>query len=66
MRLALKVVMQTDGNFVDVILLYLMDLGLSSSGSNTLVYIDLCEMFYKVILNCHVLKSVFFLMFLYR
>ena len=39
MRLALKVVIQTDGDLMDVILLYLMEFGLSSSGSNTLVYI---------------------------
>jgi hypothetical protein len=57
-RIALKVVMQTDRNFVDVILLSLMEHGLSSSGSNTLVYIDLCETFYKITLNCHVPKSV--------
>jgi hypothetical protein len=59
-KLALKVVMQTDGDFLGVILLYLMELGLSSSGSNTLLHIGLGEMFYKITLNCHVLKSVFF------
>jgi hypothetical protein len=38
-RLTLKVIMHTDEDFMDVILLYLMKLGLSFSRSNTLVYI---------------------------
>jgi hypothetical protein len=56
MKLALKVVMQTDGDFLDVILLYLMELGLSSSGSNILLHIGLGEMLYKITITCYVLS----------